>query len=271
MNADLDSTVLLLDTETTDVGDNAQVIELAVQFGFGDEHTPPPVKVWRFKPTVPIHPGAQAIHGISMDMLNHELPFAAYAQDIAELIDSALVLIGYNIKFDLQRLGADLARAKTPMPDLSGKAIVDTLRLWHYGEPRTLAAAHRKFVGGDFDDAHSAAADIAATGRVTLAMLEQFGLSGQAWHDIADTIEPERKLWLGHTNHLKWDGDRVVITFGKHKDVAITDVPNGYWKWVLGQDFPAHVKEVANAAFKMPGPRLMAWVAQKYPPPAVTP
>jgi DNA polymerase-3 subunit epsilon len=274
----LDGSVLLLDVETTGAEADAQVIELAVQFGFGDIYgdIPPAVRTWRFKPSVPIHPGAQRVHGISAVDLANELPFIASAQDIAELLDSALVLIGYNIKFDIDRLFAELIRAKIRPPDLKDKAIVDTLRLWHFGEPRTLAAAHRRFVGDDFADQHTAAADIAATGRVTLAMLDAFGLSGEAWHDIAEKCEPERKFWLGHTNHFRWtaEGDVVVVTFGKHKDAKLHELASsqaGYLKWMLKQDFPMHVMEVVQQAINRKGQAFLQWAATRYPPPAAVP
>lgn len=215
MTNDYDTTVLLLDVETTGITPTDQVIELAVQYGFDDgAGGPPPVSVWRFKPTVPIHPAAQAVHGISEPMLDHEPPFLHHAQRIQLLIDEAMVLIGYNIGFDLTMLEAELARANLRMPDLSGKAIVDPFNLWKQCEPRTLTVAHRRFVGGDFDGAHGAVADIAATGRVTLGMLDAFGLAGEEWRVIADKADPDRKTWLGNTSHFKWayvDGDPVVV------------------------------------------------------------
>lgn len=268
VDPDLDCSVLLLDVETTGTAADDQIIELAVQFGFDAEGIKAPVKTWRFKPTVPIHPGAERVHGISETMLAHELPFAVSAQAIAELLDVCTVIIGYNVKFDLEKLIAELTRAKVQAPDFKDTIIVDTLRLWHHAEPRTLAAAHQRFVGGAFDNAHSAAADIAATAHVTIAMLDQFGMIDQTWAEIADACEPERKFWLGHTNHLKWvDGD-VIITFGKHKDASLTDPSvRGYLTWMRKQDFPPHVKEVAQMAAQLNAPAFLRWAASKYPPP----
>lgn len=273
---DIDGTVIIIDTETTgtDKGKD-QVIELAIQFGFGDDAAPPVIKTWRFNPTVPIHPGALRVHGITSEMLATAPPFKVAAQNLAAIFEEAQVIIGYNVAFDLDMLAAEFARAGLRLPELQTKSIVDPYRLWQRYEPKTLAAAHQRFVGGDFANAHSAAADIAATGQVTLGMLETFGLAGQEWAAIAEACDPERKFWLGYTNHFKWvwdaDGPTVVVTFGKHKDAKLHELATqnrGYLTWMLKQDFPPHVMQVANKAITLKGGQdFLAWAATTYPPP----
>ncbi len=280
---DIDTSVLLLDVETTGTNKAVdQVIELAIQYGF-DAHdptgfvVPAPVTVWRFKPDVPIHPEAARVHGISIEMLADAPAFRVHAQRILELIDQAAVLIGYNVSFDLEMLQAEAARAGLTFPALRDTHIVDPLRIWHHFEPRTLAAAHARFVGDGFENAHSAAADIAATGRVAIAMFEQFGLSGQPWDAISELCNPDRKFWLGNTGHLRWaptaaDGVVVVITFGKHKDAALHELAvtqPGYLRWVLKQDFPPHVKQICHEAVsRRGGGYFLSWARAAYPPPA---
>ena len=57
-------TIIVFDCETTGIDfTRDQVIELCVQHGLGDDATS---RVWRMKPAVPIHPAAQAVHGITM-------------------------------------------------------------------------------------------------------------------------------------------------------------------------------------------------------------
>jgi len=281
---DLDTSVLVIDVESTGVNKAVdQVIELAVQYGFGtvDEATgraiPAPTTVWRFKPTVPIHPGAQRVHGISEVMLADASPFSAHASRIAELLDEAVVLIGYNIAFDLEMLNAEFQRAGADAIDVMRKHVVDPYRLWQRHEPRNLAEAHRRFVGGDFDNAHSAVADIAATGRVALGMIDAFALHGKDWGEIADLCDPDRKMWLGGSNHFKWvwaDGPvappTVILAFGKHKDTPVPELAAtnaGYLRWMQKQDFPPHVKLICQRACSMRPQAFLAWAAASYPPP----
>src|SRR5947208_1127801 len=72
------------------------------------------------------------------------------------------VIVGYNIAFDIDMLQAEYTRIGKPLLDLTGKKIVDALRLWQQCEPRSLQHAHQRFVGNGFAAAHSASADVAA-------------------------------------------------------------------------------------------------------------
>lgn len=183
-----DRDVVIFDVETTGTDRiRDQVIELGVQFGL-DGAGSGGSQVWRIRPSCPIHPDAQAVHGISMEDLEGCPSFGEVARDIREVIDGALVLIGYNLAFDIEMLQAELHRAGLSPVDVTGKQLVDPLRLWQRCEPRSLQAAHRRFVGQEFAAAHSASADAAATGRVLRGMLSHFKLAGD-WTAIARVCE----------------------------------------------------------------------------------
>src|SRR5205823_1318637 len=136
--------------------------------------------------------------------------FEAYADEIAEVFAAAEVVVGYNISFDIDMLQAEYARIGRPPVDLTGKKIVDAFRLWQQCEPRSLQHAHRRFVGDEFAAAHSASADVAATGRVLMGMLRQFNLDGRDWSEIATVSDPQRASWVGPSRHLRWDGEVIV-------------------------------------------------------------
>ena len=98
-----DRRVIVFDVETTGTDKRRdQVIELCVQFGLegGSSQT------WRIKPAVPISPGAQAVHGISMEDLEVCPLFGMVAGAIREVFDRAEVLVGYNLAFDIEMLQA---------------------------------------------------------------------------------------------------------------------------------------------------------------------
>ena len=82
-----DHRMLVLDTETTGTDPRRdQIIELSIQSGLTNAS---PTKTWRIKPTVPIHPEAQALHGIGMNDLAECKPFAAHAACIRQRIEGA--------------------------------------------------------------------------------------------------------------------------------------------------------------------------------------
>jgi DNA polymerase III subunit epsilon len=258
--------IIVLDVETTGK-DRArdQVIELCIQLGIGADAEQ---RGWRFKPSIPIAPEATTVHGITDADVAACSSFGGSASVVASILAGADVIVGYNVAFDLDMLQAELARAGCTPLDLGTKQIVDVLRLWHHVEPRTLAAAHAKFVGSELSNAHAAGADVSGTARVLEAMLGVFGLADKPWQELAAISDPfpGRDAWIGPSNHVQWRDDGwPVFMFGKNKGCRIDQVDPGFLRWVIAKDFPPHVKEVCRAALQMSGERLKPWLAERYP------
>jgi DNA polymerase-3 subunit epsilon len=267
--------IVVFDCETTGTDRvRDQVIELCVQHGISDDA---PSQVWRIKPSVPIHPGAQAVHGITMAELEGCPTFDQVAGEIAAVFAVADVIVGYNLTFDIDMLQAEYTRIGKPLLDFSTKKIVDAFRLWQQCEPRSLMHAHQRFVGNEFAAAHSASADVAATGRVLAGMLRHFDLEGQDWDQIATKCDPlhaQRASWVGPSRHLRWEGEVIVLGFGKHGGAPVHEIAAGpdrsFLKWVLERDFPVHVTEVCRAALELAGDEFLAWAKDRYGQPAPT-
>jgi DNA polymerase III subunit epsilon len=261
------TSIVVLDVETTGKERSTdQVIELCLQLGIDASSGS---RTWRIKPSAAIHPEATAVHGITAADLADCPAFAAAAAEFRPLIEGADVIVGYNVAFDLDMLAAEFARATLPPLDLAGKRIVDVLRLWHHVEPRTLVAAHEKFCGEALVDAHQASADVAATARVLVSMLETFGLTDKEWSEIAAISDPfsGREAWVGPSPHVQRDATgAVVFGFGKHKGLQVDQVDPGFLRWVLAKDFPPHVKKICGVALERRR-QFKDWIAQYYPPP----
>jgi DNA polymerase-3 subunit epsilon len=262
--------VVIFDCETTGTDRlQDQVIELCIQRGLADDA---PSQTWRIKPTAPIHPGAQAVHGITPADLEGCPSFAEVAEAIAQVFVETDVIVGYNIAFDIDMLQAEYTRIGKPLLDLNGKKIVDAFRLWQQCEPRSLQHAHLRFVGAGFASAHSASADVAATGRVLSGMLRAFDLADQDWESIACKCDPQyasRASWVGPSRHLRWEGEVVVLGFGKHANAPVHQLAAGpdrsFLRWVVERDFPVHVSEVCRAALDLSGDEFLAWARRRYP------
>ena len=164
-------------------------------------------QVWRIKPTVPIHPAAQAVHGISMADLEECARFAAYADEIAEVFANAEVIIGYNLSFDIDMLQAEYVRIGKPMLDLTGKKIVDAFRLWQQCEPRSLQHAHRRFVGDEFAAAHRARPTSPRPGACSSACSGTSSSRARTGAQIATVCDPQRASWVGPSRHLRWEDE----------------------------------------------------------------
>ena len=135
-------------------------------------------------------------------------------------------------------------------------------------EPRTLQDAHRRFVGSEFDEAHSADADIAATASVLQGMLKEFDLEGESWERLADICDPGRKQWIGPSRHVKWHERVPVIAFGKHAGRSLSEIAAGpdasYLKWMVGSDFPEHVKRICQGAMPHDPDGFAKWVIHEF-------
>lgn len=262
-----DPQIVVLDVESTGKERATdQIIEICLRLGLGSEaasHT------WRIRPTIAIHPEATAVHGITAEDVATCPLFSALVPEFLPLLAGADVIVGYNVSFDLDMLQAELARATVPPLDLTGKQVVDVLRLWHHVEPRTLVAAYQKFCGAELVDAHQAAADVAATARVLLSMLSMFNLTDKSWPEIAAIANPfaKRSAWLGPSPHIQWDeSGAVVFGFGKYKGSQVAHADRGFLRWLLSKDFPPHVKKICTVALER-NRQFVEWVTTFYPRP----
>ena len=270
--------IVVFDCETTGTDRaNDQVIELCIQQGLEDGA---PNRVWRIRPGVPIHPGAQAVHGIALADLEACPPFAAVADEIAAAFAGADIVVGYNLAFDIEMLQAEYARIARPAPDFASKKIVDAFRLWQQCEPRSLMHAHQRFVGAEFDAAHTASGDVAATSRVLAGMLRHFALEGHDWDSIAqksDPLQGRGASWVGPSRHLRWEGDAIVFSPGAWSGLgalgplstgAVHELAAGQGRAVLervlSSDLPPHVLEVCRAALELPTDRFLAWARDRF-------
>ncbi len=264
------SKVLIFDVETTGIDKKKdQVIELCLQWGVEDDAKQ---QVWRIKPSVPIHPEAKAVHGIGIEDLEDCPSFGELAEDLRVIFDDCNVWVGYNIEFDIGMMQAEYSRLQSPLLNMSGKSIVDAFRLWQRCEQRTLQDAHRRFVGKGFDAAHSAAADVRATGNVLTGMMRDFQLADKNWQEISLVCFPEQASWVGPSRHICWsDAGEPVMGFGKHAGAPLHELAKSdnrnYLRWIIGSDFPPHVQQICSQAFAMPAQEFLSWVSQEYPRP----
>lgn len=89
---------LILDSETTGLYRDDEVIELAIiDHNFNVLHNA------RYKPTVPIDPGAERVHGISMNDLADRPAISDDYQKIKSILEGKLVAI-FNAEFDVEKL-----------------------------------------------------------------------------------------------------------------------------------------------------------------------
>lgn len=196
----------------------------------------------RIHPCQPIPAGATAVHGIrDEDLVDAPMFAGAVACEVALFIEGA-DFAGFGVRrFDIPMLGAELERAGIPF-NFDTCAIVDAANIFHFKEPRTLGAAHEKYLGLPIEGAHGAMADTKASMAVLLAMYHHY-------EDLPADVASLAKIGtdpdaFDADGKLKWEGGELVINFGKMKGKTLKDlarVDRGYLSWMMKGTFSKKV------------------------------
>ncbi|RYY66619.1 MAG: 3'-5' exonuclease [Chitinophagaceae bacterium] len=190
-------------------------------------------------PTIPIPPGATAVHQITDDMVAGKPTFAELAPTLADFFCNC-DLGGYNIKrFDVPMLMEEFARLGKYPVKVSDTHMVDVMGIYHQREKRDLAAAVRFYCDRDHDGAHSAKADVLATIDVLKQQLLRYNdlqPNTSFLHNLLDDglVDLSRRF-------VRDASGNIIFNFGKNKGKPVESDP-GYLEWMLGGDFTADTK-----------------------------
>ena len=143
--------VVILDTETTDF--HGEIIEIAIIDLQGNV-----ILDQRIKPQGDISPGAQAVHGISLDDLKDCSTFPEVYEQIKEAIEQQIVVI-YNAAFDRARLADDCKRHGLE----SIKYEYDCAMEWYAQYYGDWSGYHDSYRWQPLNGGHSALSDCQAT------------------------------------------------------------------------------------------------------------
>lgn len=202
------SRVLVLDTETTDVKE-PQAVEVA-WLEIDEKLNVINQFEQRYKPSKKISFGAMAIHGITEGDV-----FGCPPHDSFELPQGTEYIIGHNVDFDWRVIGAPSVKR------------IDTLKVarsqWPGMDSYTLGAMIFYLYGQQAKEmvrnAHSALADCHLCLKLLKAAYDRMGKpSFEALHSGSDPSKMP-----------------TILEFGKHKGMAIGDVPASYRRWLLEQ------------------------------------
>lgn len=241
----------VLDVQSTGLDpSNARIVKLSVLKvdPDGSEH----VKSVVVNPGIPIPPGATQVNGISdLDVMDMPV-FRSYARALADHLEGCDIA-GFGIeRFGLPLLEAEFERNGVGF-NVSGRTVVDAMTVFHRLEPRNLASAYSRFVGGikpdEVDDAQGA--------RNVFAILQ-----GEVSSSTAVPVAPTAlAAWAKGIDDTAIDGEGkfvwsekgdALVNFGKHRgerliEVVSNDLP--YLKWVAGSDdFEGEVRKIAESA-----------------------
>ncbi len=223
-------------------------------------------------PERPIPPAATAVHGIRDEDVRDAPRFAELRPRLEEMLADA-DLLGFNmVSFDLPLLQREIRNSGGEL-DLSGRRLLDAMRIFHLKEPRHLSAALRFYCGREMENAHDALADTIATLDVfdaQLARYDDLPRDAAALHELCN---PRDDAYLDATRKLRWnDAGEATLGFGKHKGKTLRELARAsrdYLEWMLRDDsFSPEVKDILREALGGVFPRRANQDAAPAPPPA---
>ena len=206
-------------------------------------------------PTVPIPAESSAVHGIYDEDVKDKPTFKELAKEYARFFEGA-DLSGFNVlKFDVPMLVEEFLRADVEF-DYSRKRIIDSQRIFHLMEKRTLSAAYQFYCQKELENSHTAEADTRASMEVLLSQVERYenqsvtDNNGKVIGVVKNNLDDLNKLTssdmvdLGGRMSRNGQG-QVVFNFGKHKGKAVLAVfkeEPAYYDWMMNGDFPMDTK-----------------------------
>ena len=242
--------VLAFDLETTGVSTtNDRIVQFALIGTLADGTAVNHEQI--VKPNIRIPYDAPQIHGISNEDVRDKPPLTEVADQLADLIEGA-ILVGHNVRnFDYAMLKTEFLRMGRLAPQ--PKAIMDTLELvrrLRLPRPHNLGALCKRH-GIRLEAAHTAAADAAAT------MLLFWRLSVEHASAFRRSL-PELERWIAHGDRpkdaselgrgledlvpvdamgkVREDGDELVLAFGRHRGRYLSEIQANdpsYIGWLL--------------------------------------
>jgi DNA polymerase-3 subunit epsilon len=214
----------------------------------------------KINPTIPVHPEAAAIHGLTNEMLEGEPTFKDVAQQLFDFIGEA-DLGGYNSnRYDVPLLQEEFYRVGIYL-DTGKRRLIDAQQIFFRMEPRTLSAALKFYAGKTMENAHDALADVRATVDIFEGQLKMYANADYKKGE-GETIQPFTSMdtvaafcqddrFLAATRRLKKGPDGTPqFNFGKYAGQNVAAVfskdPN-YLKWIISKDFSTEVKALVQA------------------------
>lgn len=216
-------------------------------------------------PGVPISQEAFDIHKIDAAALARKPTFLQLAEKIHAFIGKADLVTYNSYKLDIPILVEEFARAGIEW-DTAGRKIIDTQRIFHKMEPRTLKAALKFYCQQELISAHDALEDTRAMVEIFKGQVTRY--ENQNLEDEEGNITPapiKRDIKALHeftndqnmvdvSNRLKYNADGIMVfNFGKYIGQSVIEVfkkDRNFYHWIQSKEFSVQVKNIVKKVYK---------------------
>lgn len=216
-------------------------------------------------PGIPISKEAYEIHKIDAATLSRKPTFGQLADKINAFIGKSDLVTYNSYKLDIPILVEEFARAGIDW-DTNGRKIIDTQRIFHKMEPRTLKAALKFYCQQDLESAHDALEDTRAMVEIFKGQVKRY--ENQNLEDEEGNLTPapiKKDIKALHeftndqnmvdvSNRLKYNSEGVMIfNFGKYIGQPVIEVfkkDRNFYHWIQSKEFSVQVKNILKKVYK---------------------
>lgn len=223
------SNLIFLDTETTGIGPEDRLCQVAYQFQGVEKEA-------LFKPPVPISIDAMAVAHITNKMVAEKEVFldSTMHSELVEIFSGENILVAHNVGFDAEMLRRE---------KLEPKQLIDTFKLAQYldvnGEIPKYALQYLRYyfeLEVENAPAHDALGDIRVLEKLFDYYFQKMSANGKAETDVLH----EMLLVSARPILVK------KFNFGKYVGMSVADVlqkDKGYLQWLLNEKIRARDQE----------------------------
>lgn len=236
------SAVIVLDTETTGVDDDSDIIELSMSFPTELDTSIDDMVNYtkRYKPNNPVPPESSAVHFISTEDLEDCERYEDDLENIELLMTQEVskYYVGHNVQFDQRMINENYLKYNEELPVylLDNSKWICTLRLAKklFAEDPEFANLTLSYLWFKFGlykevnrpiNAHAAKDDVYMTYKVLVRLIEVCIERGH--------IDPEKDIGEQVIEFVNTPIRYKVMPFGKHKGEKMNVVPLNYLEWMI--------------------------------------
>lgn len=234
------SQLVVLDTETTGVDENADIIEVSLSFPVDSDEPISEIMNYtqRYKPLSPVPPEASAIHSITTEDLADCPSYVDDIDSINELLLTRRFYVGHNVTFDRTKLIENHARSGSPLPEeiADENSWICTLRFARkmFAEDMDYANFTLSYLWFKYElykkcdyriKAHSAEDDVYMCYKVLLHLVQ---LAIEQGH-----IDPNQDIGQQIVDFCNAPFEYKIMPIGKHKGVPMNELVMDYMTWMV--------------------------------------
>lgn len=246
----LDKPLVIFDVETTGPNiSNDKIVEVAYLKSWGNGMTK--IDDIFLNPEIKISSESFALHGISNKSLENSPKFRDKARELWEVFNGSYYS-GYSIiNFDLPILRREFLRVGMDL-EYDYSRIVDSNKIFHYMEPKNLAAAYQHYCRKDFKKGHRALFGVNICLDILSRQIENYE-EVMNMDFLSQMYQVDMDVFRDNAQKFYWEKGKIYFAFSKYRNKSLSWVAEKdpkFLEWILSAEFSEKTKHIIREALK---------------------